>query len=601
MTDSTQKHINHRSQVLGLGISLFVLAGIALLGYIIFTPEYVTKYLSLDGNIPSSKLTALTNIRLITLIFGLLFLILGLSTSLLLLTKEQLLKTIYNKYLSELFSFNLENNIKNVFHSLSSRDRSVLGINIIIGIFCHGFLLTNIIINWDGALNLNYSNIAHIPSGRWFTALLGTISESTILPFPFVAISIILLAISGWMLSKILGARSTLGQLLVSAVLICYPGYAVGMSYTWVCYIYPLATVLALSSIFLAQKESVKSMIGALILFTLMLGTYQGLISFATSVILVLTIQNVSTNSPFNIKRYAILIVGGSVFYKLITNVILWVLNLEYTQYLHADEINTQYILEHSVKNFLLTYSTIKHFFSGLYVSIPGYLFLGIAALFCISILILLFRSSTTLTISKKLVIIGLVLVAPPLVFATKFLNTDIYTLLTFGTVPVFAGLLLFIIRQHISVLSSLGYVIGIVILIGFINRSNIIHLKNHLWTETTLRIASDISVKIASLEAYRPEFKLVRIGNLSSKRFPHNQLSPFDENALTMITASGMGTYGEAHTLNGVMNYLGFNYPVVSEDDLPTTVIERVKKMPSYPEEGSINVLDEYVIVKFD
>lgn len=591
----------HSILILTFSVTLIGLAGLYFCS--LFTVEFVSANFTMDGSLAPQKVKAVLQLQTIGFFLGSVFILLGLGSSIYILSiSDSKANKLYQRLLSgHILNFDLAKQISLAWTSVHKTDKKVIAINLVVGLICHGFLLSNIIINWDGQTGLHYSSLAFVQYGRWFTSFLGFLSESTLMPFPFVAVSIVLMSVSGLKLAKLFNCQRTLEKVIVSALLISYPAFAVGLSYNWICYTFPLATWLGLVAIEQSMKSRISNTIGAIILTVLMLGTYQGHLSFLLCTLLVVLIKKDFQFTKRQYAHFAALAFASPLTYKAITDLIMWLTGFEYSDYLRGNEINSLYILEHFPKNFLLTYESVKLFFAGLYFSMPIYQVIAILGLIVFGVFLFVWKQLYEFKAKRSILLLAIALLSPSFIFATRYLNADIYALLTFGVVPILAGLFLFLSKQNLKLISSISYVLAFVIILGFINRSNMIHLKNHLWTETSLRMANDIAIKMAALEDFSPDKKLVRIGNLSNDKFPKDIRRPFNENAISMAGPTGLMTYGESTTMNGIMNFLGFNYQVASIKDLPKDILEQANEMKQYPEDGSIKVIGEYIIVKFD
>lgn len=598
--------IQKSKQILLLFSTALLFCGVTgVVIYHIISPEFVSEFLTLDGHMAPNKVQILNNTRNLSFWLGITLMVsAGIILSLTFMSNEKTY-TIYNNYLTDIIDFDLEKIIRDQWKGISATCKKIFLVNLFIALLCHGFVLTNMIINWDGQTGLFFSGRSHIPSGRWFTAFLGIFSEGTFLPIPFGIFSFICLALSGLLLGNLWKCTSFLQMIVVSAFLICFPAFAVGFSYNWVCFIYPVSTVLTILAVQYALRPGINNLLISILCFTLMLGTYQGLMAFGYTLMFITFIIfffKEKANSLFMIKRFALLGLLSPVIYRGITNLLLTFLNMEYVSYRGADLISVKYILQHFLKNLLLTYQATISFFAGVYLSMPGYLLISIVILLfmglCVIAYLLVIRNQSKKY--KVLLVLLLPLISPPFIFITQFLNVEINSLLIFGMIPIMTGSFYIIINYSTKFIASITYLIVGIILLGFVNRNNIIHLKNYLWTQTSLQLAADVAIKIGALPDFSPEMKIVRVGNLSQHKFPLNNRAPFDEQAMSMITATGIGTYGEAETMNGIMHYLGLNYNPVSIDELNGDILDKIELMPIYPEKESIQIVEKYVIVKF-
>lgn len=590
-----------------LRISAYLLFGLGLIFLVlnfITTPAFVGTYFTLDGSIDENRLPTLLNLRRIALLVAILCMATSAASFVLSLNRKNAITQRLNFRLQKLSNFDLAECIQQYWRQIPTHSKKLFGINLLTVLLCHGFLLFNLIINWDGQGGLYFPSEAFLGSGRWFASLLSLLNESVFQPIPMMGISFVLLAISATLLSETLGLKGTVESALVSALLISFPSYAIGFSYNFVAYYYPASTLLTILSIRQALKQEWKSTALAILFFILMLGIYQSMLAFGYSLMLILVVlQLVHGKKPLStLVHFVVVALVAPLAYKLASDLIMTILNLEYYDYRGANKISISYILTNAPKNLTLCYRSVLSFFSGLYFTIASYQIISLIALLAIGLITIIksLQTNSNKWFNYALLLL-LALIAPIIIFSVQFLNTNMDSLMVFGMAPVFCGLTALIFLKGGKLSKSISILLTMVVLLGFVNRSNNIHLKNYLWTQTSLHMASDIAIKIAALPEFEPSMKLVRIGNLSPKKFPLNPRPPFDETGLTMTGPTGLTTWGESMTLNGMMNFLGFKYQFIDSAHLPSQIHEEIESMPIYPEEGSIIIIRHYVIIHLE
>ncbi|MEM6644237.1 MAG: glucosyltransferase domain-containing protein [Bacteroidota bacterium] len=594
---------NKDQQALYFILFLGFVAVIGIAVYFLATPAIVGKHFTMDGNVETDKLKVLSRLRSLTL-FTSVILLLIVCILLLLVRRPSYSSSMWVQgWLERIMAFDLESFLRQKWKSITRQNKTLFLVNVLLIFFSHGFLLNNIIINWDGQGGLDFSSLAVIPSGRWFTAFLGIFSEHHYLPVPFFLVAVIFLALSGVALTNLFQGLNFLQKVLISALLVCFPSFAAGFSYNWFSPVYPIACFLVLSSVNSAVKPGKANLLLAMLLFVLMLGAYQGFMSVGYGLFLIyflIQLLEEKGSAGFLLKRFLLVGLGAPLIYKLISDGILYFIGMDYYDYRGANQIGVSYIMDHFLENFSRAYETLKYFFSGVYFSMPFYL-LGAMVLLCAIVLFVITYVSVKSKKSryKTPLIIALIGLAPPVIFSTQFLNTYIDSLLVFGMIPVLVGAYYIITKLGSSFAASLSTMLILLIVIGFVNRSNTIHLKNYLWTQTSLRFATDIALRVGALPGFSVDKKLVRFGDLSQFKFPTNKNAPFSDSGMTMVAPTGLSTWGGARTLNGMMNYLGFEYQHAQWSAVPAETQAKVKEMSIYPEEGSIQVLDDFVIIK--
>lgn len=230
------------------------------MAYWLVTPKIIGDHVALDGSMNPAKVVLLDNMRIVSLIIGLVFLFLG----------KGLFWTAYSRsnhfwvlriqnIILSLNTFNIEKFLSQFWQNIPKIDKKLFLANLTLALLCHGFLLSNIIINWDGQGGLYFISLNHIETGRWTATWLGFLTEWTLMPFPFMAFSIVALAVSGVMIARHFHYSSLLQGFGIASFLISFPSYAIAFSYNWICYGYPLATLLVLLSIQQVAKKGLYS------------------------------------------------------------------------------------------------------------------------------------------------------------------------------------------------------------------------------------------------------------------------------------------------------------------------------------------------------
>jgi len=182
-----------------LGFSLFLLicglGGIAL--YFVFTESFVANHLTVDGSIDPAMKGVLTRIVTTSIFIGSVLILMAGSLVWLSRKSESPIHQRLDHLLQQALRFDLSQYFTRQWNAIDNSQKKLFCASLIVAFTAHGFLLNNLIINWDGQGGLSFSSMAHLPSGRWFTALLGVLSEHTYLPIPFFLVSILFLSVSG--------------------------------------------------------------------------------------------------------------------------------------------------------------------------------------------------------------------------------------------------------------------------------------------------------------------------------------------------------------------------------------------------------------------
>ena len=118
--------------------------------------------------------------------------------------------------------------------------------------------------------------------------------------------------------------------------------------------------------------------------------------------------------------------------------------------------------------------------------------------------------------------------------------------------------------------------------------------MSSYYTTKQTVSYFQTLVTRIKSVEGYSDQYPVAFIGeNYEDKSFENSWAStPFWYGGLSTIL---INRYSRDWFMS---NYLGYTYETVSDEMLQKLEVE-TKDMPSYPDSGSIAVIDGVVVVK--
>ena len=177
----------------------------------------------------------------------------------------------------------------------------------------------------------------------------------------------------------------------------------------------------------------------------------------------------------------------------------------------------------------------------------------------------------------------------------------DIHGLMTYGEVMFFVGLLYFMSVSNdkntiVKKVNVYVHILMIVLMILYIRFANICYLKATLQQSQTISYFTTLVSQIKSTDGYTDETPVVFINErkISDKTFANNNyfsdiyLHPYRYRNLTNNYA----------WREFVQAWCGYS-PITKDPEEYEDLLE-VAGMPSYPDSGSIQLIDDVVIVKF-
>ena len=166
--------------------------------------------------------------------------------------------------------------------------------SLIFGLIAHMFVITNKLPNHDDVIYL-FGKGATVSSGRWGLELLRHVIPDYSMPWLHGITSLILLSVSICIIVELFHLQSRLGQILLSALIISFPSQVGTFCYMYTSSSYAVAFLLCVLCVREAAKESWKDWLVSALLFTLMLSIYQSYLSIASSLMILLLIQELMT------------------------------------------------------------------------------------------------------------------------------------------------------------------------------------------------------------------------------------------------------------------------------------------------------------------
>lgn len=162
---------------------------------------------------------------------------------------------------------------------------------IIAGFITHFYMLTNKLLNWDDANNLSaYGSGDYL--GRWFLKYIHPLGSVHSIPAVHGFLFILFLALAACLILEITGIRSVTGAVLVPVVIMTFPSVASTMTFMFMSHTSGIAIFMAVLAVFCLRKYRY-GFITCGILLILVLGTYQGYISIAITLMLMGMINDI--------------------------------------------------------------------------------------------------------------------------------------------------------------------------------------------------------------------------------------------------------------------------------------------------------------------
>ncbi len=494
----------------------------------------------------------------------------------------------------------------------------------LIGFATHLFGFVNVIHNYDDINSLPSETGAGLTSGRWLLSILDIIFDKLgmtyNLPYVNAVLFILLISLSSKYIVRTLDIKKTISAILVGAIFVVFPTATSTLFFKFTSVLYGIAILASIMAVWCAKRFKY-GFIPSIILIACSLGIYQAYIPITISLMVILLLkENLSKKSKTKdtIKqgtKYVATLAGGTISYYIVLKFFLIIFNRQLKEYQGIDKMGqleiTQlpYLFKRCFSEF---FSIIYNDYNG--VSQTLIIKIGISILGCISIvLILLILKSNKKNLISIILTAFLCSIFP---IAINFIvimcpTSDIYTLMVYSFALIFA--VPFALLENIDSLQFSSKILYItkkyskkiviittaVITLSYAYLANLNYTQLYYATRQTENYISSLVIQVRMTDGFDTEKKWAFIGENFNDPLLYNQwhTAPrYGGNATT-------NTLINAHSrLNWIPNYFGYNIPLVDEEQL--TVLEQNKEvldMPCFPNDGSIKVIDDIIIIKLE
>ncbi len=478
----------------------------------------------------------------------------------------------------------------------------------IIGLLAHAFAFTNKLINHDEIGGL-FSKGAGLSSGRWGLDIIHYIFPDFSMPWIYGIISLVLLTVSACYIIKLLGIQNKVLQIFVSGAVISFPSLTGTFSYMFTASSYALAFLLAVVAVFLFIKKSVLYKVLGIACLILSLGIYQPYISIAATLFLLVLLKRIlytdeQVNHILKDGLFALLMLGISlVIYYGITQGLLYIFDVEFNSYA-SDNITALGggVLSKVFKAYTTFFSVLIKGTYCVFPNLASRILVCLALLACAITVLFIW-----LKLSKARKLLSLIIaILLPLSINCMYLFTaqsSIHTLVVYGFVGVYFVIAMIADNADLSKLSSLitkNIVKTAMIFAIIINiyTANVAYLRMYLSYESLYAFYSTVITQVRSTPGYDENSKVALIGDINGAVYEHYQFYEFDSNI--------MGTQGVKPNIYSkttfMRNYLGVQLTLADDAEIEKIKeTEEFKNMQTYPYYGSIQKIEDYIVIKFE
>lgn len=520
-----------------------------------------------------------------------------------------------DQYLTEWYR-NLSGAVKTAFYAAFAA-----------GLAAHLYQFTNKLYNYDELANTPGGIGLSTEQGRWLLNWMGRFMRSVFggsysLPFFNGIFALLFLALSAGMVVSVFQVRNKLTAGLIGGLMTVFPAVVSMYFFMFLALYYAIGISFSVFAAWLAVKypKNIIANIAAVVMIACSLGVYQAYFPDTVCILLIVVILKAAFGGVkekkewkeffLMIARFLVVMAAGVAVYFLINKAVLAVTHIQLTSYQGGDTMGK---------------ITIAQLISALKSCYTSFFDLGFSNVMGISynrtvrrlikVVWILFAAGigAYLVLKKKeylnkVIVLCGILVFPVAMFLIYVMapNSYCYTLMAYSVVFFFVFFLLWLdacfrnLKLHAPVKSITNWVSALLtaaLVIVFVWYAN----GNYMALEYTkyhdFSYVQTLVTKIRSVEDYSQDKPVIVVGT---------QIND-STNGMGSLIGDTFTVGGKADTnlgYNSLMylmsDYLGFSpYYGTYEEIQNWMQREVVREMPSYPADGSIQVIDDTIIVK--
>lgn len=503
----------------------------------------------------------------------------------------------------------MENEKKTLWQNIPKPVRAAFLACLAAGLLVHLFAFTNIIPNSDG-LHRVYDEQQMTVSGRWFLHYATSLNAYIQAPMLIGALSVLFFSLSAALIADVLKIKSCLFAALAGIFTVVFPSVAYTYLYMFTASAYAFGILLAVTGVWLCTKYRF-GFIPAFLCIACATGVYQAYFAVAAALALCRVITDLieGENTVKDILKRAALYAGtlaaGGAAYYLILKVFLAVKHLKLLSYLGMNEVSLSLssVLSGSVtayKQFVL------YFFkpgTESYVTSALTVFNALLAVALICGAVRLFICGKTKKTARVLLTIAGFALLPLACNLTAILSPST-PIMRYAFVFVYilaAAVLSFAFgkdsMRFLSPAALSGIICAFIVLISA-QTANIAYISSATAHRATQAFATNLVGRVESLEGYENGMEVVIIGAFPSGVYS-SDIEIFRRVEHYSCLSSSPMQLGK-HVYYYLNDWLNVRWQEPDEDTfLTVSQSEAFRKMPLYPDDGSVAIEDGRVIVR--
>jgi len=522
-------------------------------------------------------------------------------------------------------NWSIEAGILKLKDRISISERYTFVSALITGFLTHSFIFYNKISYADDSRH--YFNLGSTyASGRWGLGVIEKIREifglqnysSSLING---VVSVILLAVFALLLVRLLDIKRTLDAVLIGAYVVIFPTVTSTFAYMFTAPYYFLATLLMVLAAYMVGK-SWWGMLGASVCVCFGMGIYQAYFCVAASLFVMrLIVEAKDKNFISNIQtaiRYFVSLVAALLGYFGLNKFFLYITETELGDYQGISSM-TSVSLTGIIDGVIDAYRSVWHLKEADFVGVSHegliqklyYLCFVIMLVSVVLYLIWIYKKHNI----WNMLYVGVLCTMLPLAMGLIHVmiassGAYIHTLMIYSYVliPIVPLMLLNILEDQdikekgkcvLIWVKNAAVIVLCMMIVFYFRLDNLAYLKADYQQENAKAYFTVVLSEIKGTEGYSDEYPVVFLGNLDGMDWSIRTPFEFNEIKLQGYHTNMNQFISYFADVKFLVQHCGYSYSQPS-DMQKIYESEYIRKMPCYPDDGAVQVVDEVVVVKF-
>lgn len=509
-----------------------------------------------------------------------------------------------------------EDKVSNLLHQY--KGRLLLGLSLFLcGFLCHGYMLLNKIPNFDDAVALYVKGLSYTV-GRWFLPITAMLTKGISIPLIIGTFSIVFIIASAFLICDLFDVTYEPYIFLIGCIMLSFPTVTGTFTFMFTADAYFLSLLFVCAAIrLLKEKSSTLRLAAAIVLICCSIGIYQAYFDVACALALLYFMFLLAAKEKENAGKVfgkGVLLLaalaGGMVLYLLVNRIVFFVTGIRYQASSLAELLhNFPKALVRSYREFFSLF--LRDFVGVSYCKAVRMVFVLAVVAFAGGYEVLLVRKMKKTGNPFWFVLGNIAFVLLPVACnAINFamINREMDTLMVYSYVLV-PILPFFIIRNfkqdgtgrwesRLVELGKAGICLLMLLLFWqYALQSNRAYLGMDLAKQAAASYFTTMITEIKMTEGYHDEMPVAFVGEESKDRTVFNNGEAYRGDVRGTMN---LKRYINMYSREWFMGYYCGFLPAPYEGDKEELMNRpEVVKMPCYPDEGSVAIVDGVLIVK--